>query len=60
MLMIFSYILLSRFSNSGLLGKERSFLWDEMQFWEDAFLDAVSQERDMMGMDQGPGEMVER
>ncbi|XP_011331586.1 MAP kinase-activating death domain protein isoform X12 [Ooceraea biroi] len=44
----------------GLLGKERSLLWDEMQFWEDAFLDAVSQERDMMGMDQGPGEMVER
>ncbi|KMQ93066.1 map kinase-activating death domain protein [Lasius niger] len=44
----------------GLLGKERSSLWDEMQFWEDAFLDAVSQERDMMGMDQGPGEMVER
>lgn len=23
-----------------------------MQFWEDAFLDAVSQERDMIGMDQ--------
>lgn len=48
------------FQNIGLLGKERSSLWDEMQFWEDAFLDAVSQERDMMGMDQGPGEMVER
>lgn len=31
-----------------------------MQFWEDAFLDAVSQERDMIGMDQGPGEMIER
>lgn len=46
--------------SSGLLGKDRSSLWDEMQFWEDAFLDAVSQERDMMGMDQGPGEMVER
>ncbi|XP_050449435.1 MAP kinase-activating death domain protein isoform X1 [Cataglyphis hispanica] len=44
----------------GLLGKDRSSLWDEMQFWEDAFLDAVSQERDMMGMDQGPGEMMER
>ncbi|XP_032675426.1 MAP kinase-activating death domain protein isoform X6 [Odontomachus brunneus] len=44
----------------GLLGKERSPLWDQMQFWEDAFLDAVSQERDMMGMDQGPGEMMER
>lgn len=31
-----------------------------MQFWEDAFLDAVSQERDMIGMDQGPGEMMEK
>jgi len=44
----------------GLVGKERSTLWDQMQFWEDAFLDAVSQERDMVGMDQGPGEMMER
>ncbi|XP_034242501.1 MAP kinase-activating death domain protein isoform X3 [Thrips palmi] len=44
----------------GLIGKERSSLWDQMQFWEDAFLDAVSQERDMVGMDQGPGEMMER
>ncbi|KAJ8976032.1 hypothetical protein NQ317_003573 [Molorchus minor] len=44
----------------GLLGKERSNLWDQMQFWEDAFLDAVSQERDMIGMDQGPREMMER
>nr|CAH0111902.1 unnamed protein product [Daphnia galeata] len=44
----------------GLLGKERSSLWDQAQFWEDAFLDAVSQERDLVGMDQGPGEMMER
>ncbi|KFB40134.1 map-kinase activating death domain protein (madd)/denn/aex-3(c.elegans) [Anopheles sinensis] len=44
----------------GLLGKDRSGIWDQMQFWEDAFLDAVSQERDMIGMDQGPGEMMER
>ncbi|KAK5643903.1 hypothetical protein RI129_007748 [Pyrocoelia pectoralis] len=44
----------------GLLGKDRSTLWDQMQFWEDAFLDAVSQERDMVGMDQGPREMMER
>ncbi|XP_037051965.1 MAP kinase-activating death domain protein isoform X4 [Bradysia coprophila] len=44
----------------GLLGKERLILWDQMQFWEDAFLDAVSQERDMIGMDQGPGEMMEK
>ena len=36
----------------GLLGKDRLNLWDQMQFWEDAFLDAVSQERDMIGMDQ--------
>ncbi|KAI4462781.1 hypothetical protein MML48_4g00015086 [Holotrichia oblita] len=44
----------------GLISKERSTLWDQMQFWEDAFLDAVSQERDMIGMDQGPREMMER
>lgn len=44
----------------GLLGKERLNLWDQMQFWEDAFLDAVSLERDMIGMDQGPSEMMER
>ncbi|XP_057656442.1 MAP kinase-activating death domain protein isoform X1 [Diorhabda carinulata] len=44
----------------GLLAKDRSTLWDQMQFWEDAFLDAVSQERDMIGMDQGPQEMMER
>ena len=42
------------------LGKERSWLWDQMQFWEDAFLDAVAQERDIVGMDQGPMEMMER
>ncbi|XP_039496665.1 MAP kinase-activating death domain protein isoform X11 [Drosophila santomea] len=44
----------------GLLGKDRLNLWNQMQFWEDAFLDAVSQERDMIGMDQGPIEMMER
>lgn len=37
-----------------------SNVWDQMQFWEDAFLDAVSQEREMIGMDQGPSEMMER
>lgn len=31
-----------------------------MQFWEDAFLDGVAQERDLVGMDQGPSEMMER
>uniref|UniRef100_A0A672JE11 MAP kinase-activating death domain protein n=1 Tax=Salarias fasciatus TaxID=181472 RepID=A0A672JE11_SALFA len=41
-------------------GKERSTLWDQVQFWEDAFLDAVMLEREGMGMDQGPQEMIER
>jgi len=40
--------------------KERSALWDQIQFWEDVFLDAVAQERDIIGMDQGPTEMMER
>uniref|UniRef100_A0A4W4H6Z2 MAP kinase-activating death domain protein n=1 Tax=Electrophorus electricus TaxID=8005 RepID=A0A4W4H6Z2_ELEEL len=44
----------------GLLGKERSTLWDQPQFWEDAFLDAVMLEREGMGMDQGPQEMIDR
>lgn len=44
----------------GLLQKDRSPLWDQMQFWEEAFLDAVSHERCLIGMDQGPSEMLER
>ncbi|XP_061595056.1 MAP kinase-activating death domain protein isoform X28 [Cololabis saira] len=42
------------------LSKERSTLWDQVQFWEDVFLDAVMLEREGMGMDQGPQEMIER
>ncbi|XP_055994955.1 MAP kinase-activating death domain protein isoform X15 [Sorex fumeus] len=42
------------------ISKERSTLWDQMQFWEDAFLDAVMVEREGMGMDQGPQEMIDR
>ncbi|XP_043337245.1 MAP kinase-activating death domain protein isoform X23 [Cervus canadensis] len=42
------------------ISKERSTLWDQMQFWEDAFLDAVMLEREGMGMDQGPQEMIDR
>ena len=45
---------------SHLKGKDRSRLWDQMQFWEDVYLDAVAQERDIIGMDQGPAEMMER
>lgn len=44
----------------GILGKDRSTIWNQLKFWEDVFIDAVSQERDMIGMDQGPVEMMER
>jgi len=44
----------------GLVTKDRSRLWDLMHFWEDVHLDAIAQERDIIGMDQGPGEMMER
>ncbi len=43
-----------------LIGSTRSHLWDQMQVWEDVFLDAVAQERDIIGLDQGPAEMMER
>ena len=42
------------------MNNARSPLWDQMQFWEDVFLDAVAQERDIIGLDQGPSEMMER
>ncbi|XP_059507933.1 MAP kinase-activating death domain protein isoform X5 [Stegostoma tigrinum] len=42
------------------LSKERSILWDQVQFWEDTYLDAVMLEREGMGMDQGPQEMIDR
>ncbi|CAH8533186.1 unnamed protein product [Dicrocoelium dendriticum] len=38
----------------------RSKLWENLQFWEDAFLDAVAQERDMHGMDFHPMELLAR
>jgi hypothetical protein len=57
---LYKWILLCLLYTYYIIGKERSNLWDQMQFWEDAFLDAVSQERDMIGMDQGANEMMER
>ncbi|XP_078583748.1 MAP kinase-activating death domain protein-like isoform X15 [Branchiostoma floridae x Branchiostoma japonicum] len=41
-------------------GKERSALWENMQFWEDGFLDLVAQERELVGMDQAPADMIDR
>ena len=46
--------------NIFLSAKDRSPLWDQLQFWEDAYLDAVAAERDAVGMDQGPAEMIKR
>lgn len=43
-----------------LIDSSRSHLWDQMQTWEDILLDAVTQERDIIGLDQGPAEMMER
>lgn len=43
-----------------IVNNPRSPLWDQMQFWEDVFLDAIAQERDIIGLDQGPSEMMER
>ncbi|CAL8105711.1 unnamed protein product [Calicophoron daubneyi] len=40
--------------------KDRSKVWDHMQFWEDTFFDTVAQERDILGMDQSPMEMLEK
>ena len=48
------------FCSSDLAAKDRSHLWDHVQYWEDAFLDAVAQERDIIGMDSGPSEMLDR
>ena len=58
--LLFSCLLTHQISKLLSTGSNRSNLWDDMQFWEDAFLDAVSQERDLIGMDQGPTEMMER
>lgn len=44
----------------GVLAKTQSTLWRNTQFWEDIFLDSVSQEREAAGMDSGAGEMMER
>lgn len=42
------------------LRTERSPLWDNMDFWENIFLDSVSAEREALGMAQGTVEMIER
>lgn len=41
-------------------GKDRSDIWDDMEFWELMFIDAVALERDDIGMDQKPEELLQR
>lgn len=40
--------------------KERSRIWDQAQFWEDAFLDAAARERDLLGLDHSSTALLER
>uniref|UniRef100_A0AC34Q660 MAP kinase-activating death domain protein n=1 Tax=Panagrolaimus sp. JU765 TaxID=591449 RepID=A0AC34Q660_9BILA len=43
-----------------LIGGLPNPLWQQMVFWENAFFDMVAQERDIIGMDQEPSEMIDR
>ena len=37
-----------------------SFMWENLQFWEDLFCDTVAQERHLIGMDSGADELLDR
>ena len=43
-----------------VIGKDRSWLWDQMGFWEEAFIDGIAHERDLVGFDMNPQEMIHR
>lgn len=42
------------------LQRNRSSLWDNMEFWEHSFLDAVAAEREAAGMDVNPSDLITR
>ncbi|CAB3400657.1 unnamed protein product [Caenorhabditis bovis] len=42
-----------------ILGNQNP-IWQNPQFWENAFVDLVAQEREIVGMDQEPSEMIDR
>jgi len=48
-----------RFVFEGLLNP-RSSIWDNMDFWESCFYESVAAEREVIGMDVGPTELLER
>ncbi|VDO36787.1 unnamed protein product [Onchocerca flexuosa] len=49
-----------RFIYQDLILPSPNPLWQKMDFWENAFFDVVAQERDIIGMDQEPCEMIDR
>lgn len=54
------FFLILYFVGLNILASHQSPLFPNVQFWEDVFFDAVAQERDIIGMDQEPSEMMER
>ncbi|CBY07943.1 unnamed protein product [Oikopleura dioica] len=42
------------------LSREETAIWKKAQLWENAFLDVVSLERDALGMEHGPTDMIVR
>nr|CAD2180348.1 unnamed protein product [Meloidogyne enterolobii] len=47
-------------TSSNVSSAGANMLWLRMPFWETAFLDMVAQERDKIGMDEEPAEMIDR
>jgi len=43
-----------------VLNREKEAIWQNPQLWENAFLDVVSLERDALGMEHGPTDMIVR
>uniref|UniRef100_A0A158R4P6 MAP kinase-activating death domain protein n=1 Tax=Syphacia muris TaxID=451379 RepID=A0A158R4P6_9BILA len=43
-----------------LSASSQSSFWNNMTFWENIFFDIVAKERDIVGMDQEPSEMIDR
>ncbi len=48
-----------RYVFEGLMNP-RSSMWDNLSFWEYCFYDAVAAEREIVGMDIGAVELLER
>uniref|UniRef100_A0AC35U4W9 MAP kinase-activating death domain protein n=1 Tax=Rhabditophanes sp. KR3021 TaxID=114890 RepID=A0AC35U4W9_9BILA len=49
-----------RFLYQDLIMSNNNPLWQNTTFWENGFFDVVAQERDKIGMDQEPSELIDR